>query len=332
MKRFIYLLSLLVVFGSCSQKTKNYTVNNLDSVLAKTYQQTLAEYIYEHNNFIASEDVPPIVLADYVNAEKNQDLIIDIRSPEDYSAGHIEGAVNVPRAKVVDFLDSAVSIPAYRHIIIVCYTGQTATYTASLLRLLGYNTAYAIKFGMAGWNKDFAYFKNRYTSKYLSKLEKKENAKPQSGSLPPQPKGLPANILKQKTKALLALPSKDFMIKADSVFAHTDKYFIIDLCKPADYKLGHIPGAVNYHPTAELSLDRDLKTLPTDKPIAVYCYYGYTSIATVAYLRLLGYNAYSVSFGAHSFADGLGGNRFNPDAAFKNFPYITGDKPYKNQD
>ncbi len=329
MKRLVFLFSLLLVFASCNTHKSNYTVWDLDSVLSTEKTQTIAQYLYEHNNFIASDIVPPIVLADYVAQEKDKDLIIDIRQPEDYESGHIEGAINVPRAKVLDFLDSAISVAPYRHVIIVCYTGQTATYTASLLQILGYNTAFAIKFGMAGWNKDFAYFKDNYSSKYLNKLEKKENPKPKPGELPPQQKGLAPELIKIKAKELLALPTKDFMIKADSVFAHPEKYFIIDLRKPADYQLGHIPTAVNYHPTAELSLDKDLKTLPTDKPIAVYCYYGYTSIATVAWLRMLGYDAYSIAYGAHGFADGLGGNKFDPGMAFKDFPYITGSKPYK---
>ena len=37
--------------------------------------------------------------------------------------------------------------------------------------------------------------------------------------------------------------------------------------------------------------------IPTDKPVVVYCYSGQTSSQTMAILRLLGYEAYSLSGG-----------------------------------
>ncbi|HRY98386.1 MAG TPA: response regulator, partial [Bacteroidales bacterium] len=43
----------------------------------------------------------------------------------------------------------------------------------------------------------------------------------------------------------------------------------------------------------------DLKTLPTDKPVVVYCYTGQTSAFMAAYLRLLGYDAKSLLFGGN---------------------------------
>ena len=48
-----------------------------------------------------------------------------------------------------------------------------------------------------------------------------------------------------------------------------------------------------------MKLAADLKTLPADKPVAVYCYTGQTSAFLVAYLRLLGYDAKSVLYGTN---------------------------------
>jgi rhodanese-related sulfurtransferase len=47
-------------------------------------------------------------------------------------------------------------------------------------------------------------------------------------------------------------------------------------------------------------LAADLKTLPTNKPIAVYCYTGQTSAYLSAYLRLLGYDAKSILYGGNA--------------------------------
>ena len=40
-----------------------------------------------------------------------------------------------------------------------------------------------------------------------------------------------------------------------------------------------------------------LDTLPTDKPIVVYCWTGQTSAQVTPYLRILGYDAYSMLYG-----------------------------------
>ncbi|MFN8206037.1 MAG: rhodanese-like domain-containing protein [Bacteroidales bacterium] len=60
-----------------------------------------------------------------------------------------------------------------------------------------------------------------------------------------------------------------------------------------------MPGAVQYTPKESMKLTASLKTLPADKPIAVYCYTGMTSAYLVAYLRLLGYDAKSILYGAN---------------------------------
>ncbi len=57
---------------------------------------------------------------------------------------------------------------------------------------------------------------------------------------------------------------------------------------------------MQYTPKESLKLSADLKSLPTDKPIVVYCYTGQTSAYVAAYLRLLGYDARSLMFGANS--------------------------------
>jgi rhodanese-related sulfurtransferase len=48
-----------------------------------------------------------------------------------------------------------------------------------------------------------------------------------------------------------------------------------------------------------MKLSADLKTLPTDKTIVVYCYTGQTSANLAAYLRLVGYDAKSLKFGTN---------------------------------
>lgn len=81
--------------------------------------------------------------------DSNNPVILDVRKPEDYAAGHIPGAVNVA---VKDLFTTAVlaKLPADKQIVAYCYSGQTASQATSALRMLGYD-AYNMQFGMPAW-------------------------------------------------------------------------------------------------------------------------------------------------------------------------------------
>ena len=81
--------------------------------------------------------------------DSNNPVILDVRKPEDYAAGHIPGAVNVA---VKDLFTTAMlaKLPADKQIVAYCYSGQTASQATSALRMLGYD-AYNMQFGMPAW-------------------------------------------------------------------------------------------------------------------------------------------------------------------------------------
>lgn len=72
--------------------------------------------------------------------------------------------------------------------------------------------------------------------------------------------------------------------------------FIIDVRKPDDYALSHIPGAVNIGVKSLFTADK-LAMIPADKDVVVYCYTGQTSSQATAALNMLGYKAKSMKFG-----------------------------------
>lgn len=84
--------------------------------------------------------------------ESGQDqFVLDIRKKEDYDKGHIEGAFHTEWSDVWDFIEDDVFTKEEK-IVVVCYTGQTAGQTVSLLNILGYD-ACSLKGGMVnGWN------------------------------------------------------------------------------------------------------------------------------------------------------------------------------------
>ncbi|MDH4162207.1 MAG: rhodanese-like domain-containing protein [Nitrospirota bacterium] len=88
---------------------------------------------------------------DFEKADELSDFfILDIRSEADFCKGHIAGAVNVPFANVAK-PESLVLLPLDRPILVVCYTGHTASQTNAILNMLGYD-AWTLRFGMTSWN------------------------------------------------------------------------------------------------------------------------------------------------------------------------------------
>lgn len=90
----------------------------------------LAETTYK--NYKISE----VDLKALVDAKDESIVIVSARKAEDYVAGHIEGAINIPFGK--DMVAGFDVLPRDKTIVVYCYTGQTAGQTTAALRLMGY--------------------------------------------------------------------------------------------------------------------------------------------------------------------------------------------------
>jgi len=77
-------------------------------------------------------------------------FVLDIRSAADYAIGHVPGAVNVPFALIAKH-ENLEMYPTDKPMLVVCYTGQTASMTTAILNVMGYD-AFALRFGMMSWN------------------------------------------------------------------------------------------------------------------------------------------------------------------------------------
>ena len=77
---------------------------------------------------------------------------MDIRSATDFTTvGHIQGAVNVAVGDLVNYYKNN-NLSAKAKVVLVCYSGQTAGWATGLLRMLGYNNVYDMKWGMSSWS------------------------------------------------------------------------------------------------------------------------------------------------------------------------------------
>ena len=268
--------------------------------------ETLVKYLEENSNFIAN-DAFPIINADDVksNLKNPKYHIIDIRSDSWFDYGHIKGAVNLKAEDLLSYFENTIKPKDFEKIVLVCYSGQSASYYAGLLRIAGYDNVYSMKWGMSSWREDFAenaWLKN-IDSSHDSDMETAENPKPEAGNHPQLNTGkIEANdILKARLTELFKLPYSDFIIKPTDVFENSNTYFIANYTKKENYDLGHIAGSVDYIPGASLTSTTDLFTLPTDQKIVVYGETGLKTAYVVAYLNVLGYNVGNLAYGANGF-------------------------------
>lgn len=211
-------------------------------------------------------------------------LIIDIRNAEDYEKGHLKGAVNIPYATVAESLDIIPNdIPVY----VNCYTGQTSSQTVALLNVAG---KYATNI-QGGYNNGIS-----TTENFENYIDKEEVTLP--GDAYPVDPAIKEAITNYYATAV-ADTFKCFNFPADSlgelVAAESEDYTILSIRAAADYGKGHIAGAMNI-PFGK-GMQDSFATIPTDKPVVVYCYSGQTSSQTTAILRMLGYEAYSLAGG-----------------------------------
>lgn len=248
--------------------------------------------------------------------------VIDMRSAADYGTGHIEGAVNATPSTLLSVAGNA----GGKTIAVVCYTGQTASWATMALRMSGYADAYAMKYGMSAWNQTYAGSwdggcSDTYVADFVTTAPPAlptYDAPALSGS---QTSG--ADILADRVQAVL---QGGFLTKtAASVFADLSGYNVINYWSEADYTtFGHIPGALQVSP-GTLFADQNLSVLDPAGQNVLYCWTGQTSGFMSFYLNVMGYETYSLKFGANSMIHGnLGGHAWGTGGiADYNYPVVT---------
>ncbi|MBN2664115.1 MAG: rhodanese-like domain-containing protein [Bacteroidales bacterium] len=300
-KYFIIIIPFLMLLASCgSGGSCKVTIEAGDSVITKN-SYSLLEFIDKTGNIVEKNEFPYLVKAYDLYIRLKEYLVIDIRTPEEYAKGHIEGAYNVQRDSLLYFFEHEVSPSGYSKIAVVDDNGPVSLYVSTLLRFAGYN-AYALKYGMGAWNNKFVGNISSYISnKYASIVETQNTVKPHLNDIPEFNSDNILQFIDDRVFNLIAEDMSNIIISPDVVVANPDDYFVLAYWPEETYDAGHFPGSVRYTPRFDLLPNSFLGTLPTDKRIVVYCYTGHHAASVVAYLRLVGYDAVSFMYGANSF-------------------------------
>jgi rhodanese-related sulfurtransferase len=82
----------------------------------------------------------------------NSLVVLDLREPGAFEAGHIPGARNLPRGQLELMVDKALPDPT-QPIVTICEFGKISTLAAATLRELGFQRASALDGGMSAWRE-----------------------------------------------------------------------------------------------------------------------------------------------------------------------------------
>jgi len=223
-------------------------------------------------------------------AEGDAPYIVSLRRAEHYAAGHIPGAINIAFSELA-------TIPKNEGILVYCYTGQSASFGAAVLGVLGYDVQNLLH-GMSSWSTDPAVYASRFdpgTSQGNFTVETAANEATKTYDFP----GLENTTSTESAdivKAAAATVSPKYITAADLnvKIAEGEDMTILSVRSAEHYAAGHVPGAINI---GLGSLVDNLDKLNPNAPVYVYCYTGHSAAQTVALLQMLGYDAYSLKFG-----------------------------------
>lgn len=315
MKRIVFgsvLLSILMVsIYSCEsgkpEEKEKAVVQTIDpAALVGTETKLLLDYLNELGDYVNSRSFPSLIKAESVfKGLGNDQLILDIRSEELFAEGHIKGAIRIDFSTLPAYFEKEIVPFEFDKIVIISEDGQSSSYATSLLRLMGYGNVFSMRWGMSGWNTDFAkdHWLKAVGSTHQGQLVSDIYQKATPQKLPELNTGKTTGeeILLDRVNELFSEGADVAHITADEVFANMDNYYIMNYIRRDKYEDGHIPGAIRYKPQATLGIVTEMSTIPQDKESIVYCGTGHTSEFVTAYLRLFGYDAYTLIYGTNAF-------------------------------
>jgi rhodanese-related sulfurtransferase len=308
---YFLFLSFVAAFAvNCDGNKSERKPENLNvtAVVPVIGQETLLllKDLEENGDYVNSQYFPSLIKASVVYKELGKkNLILDLRTPEQFSKGHIQGAVNKRFGELPEYFETEIKPFEFDKIILTCDDGQVSSYTTALLRMMGYGNVFAMRWGMSGWNTTFARegWLKGVSGKFEDHLEVAVNETPMPEGMPEIKTGFKTGkeIGDERFRNLFEAGPRDILITAEEIFHDPEKYFIVNLERKDKYDDGHIPGAIRYKPESTLGFTDMMATIPSDKTVVVYCGTGHNSGFATAFLRLFGYDARTLKYGNNSF-------------------------------
>lgn len=110
---------------------------------------TVQELVAQAKQSITEIDV------ESASAQLSSRLLLDVREPAEFAAGHLPGAVNIPRGLLEFKIDSHPVFQGQQSVAIVvyCQTGGRSALATQVLNQLGYTGAASLAGGFNAWSE-----------------------------------------------------------------------------------------------------------------------------------------------------------------------------------
>lgn len=299
------------------------------------------------DNYLTSLGTAPTISAQTTFEGLATNYELSVRSNEHYRKGHVPGAANIPYLKLADAATDRSGLPQGQLVVVYCYTGHTGGIGATILGTMGYN-AKNMKYGMCSWTdvdsvRATTPFREADVPDY-AEIETTPHALTVDYGLPTldvSDSESTAEIIRAACDAYLnkfdgtgvspvmaasALHQRNFEDGDD-----TNNYFILSVRSAAHYTAGHITGAYNI-PWNQVAKAENLRKLPRDKKIVVYCYTGHTGAIAATALGVLGFDTVNLKHGMCGWTKDAGiraTTPFSEENDCKHYAYVSGPNPGK---
>ena len=120
-------------------------------IVAGLVASAIAVMFYELR--LRAQGATHVSAADAVRLINKGALVIDVRKPEEFESGHIVNARNVPLDRMQKG-EETVHKQKSKILLAVCGDGSTSGRAAGYLRKAGFENAFSLKGGIAGWRAD----------------------------------------------------------------------------------------------------------------------------------------------------------------------------------
>lgn len=136
----------------------SFVVGGLLVLSSPAFTQSLPSTVNQ-NVEVSQKPVRTIGMDEYRKLVENPGsaLIVDVREPQEFAAGHVPGAINIPRglisSQIWNYVGASEKADLERPIILQCQSGRRATLAAQTLQELGFTQTTAVIMNLDDWQK-----------------------------------------------------------------------------------------------------------------------------------------------------------------------------------
>lgn len=138
----------------CLSLTIGFELVLTSGALAQTLPPAVAEKVQT-----AQKQIKTIGMDEYRNIVDHPagTLIVDVREPQEFAAGHVPGAINIPRGLLEFKIWNQVGYPTNTRMdqpmVLQCQSGNRASLAAQALTEMGFTQISAVIMGLGDWQK-----------------------------------------------------------------------------------------------------------------------------------------------------------------------------------